>query len=105
MTEFYYNGPFWQSLEDEVVSETILTLASLQTWHSLSYGRFQVRLPLFNMSVFIAIGITCDWISSWVCDFLFSSVDGALFEHRFNQEMEENAKEGGQGSGKERRAF
>lgn len=33
-----------QSLEDEVVSATILRLASLQSWHSLSYGRFQVRL-------------------------------------------------------------
>ncbi|PON51181.1 Intron-binding protein aquarius [Trema orientale] len=36
----------FQSLEDEVVSETILRLASLQTWHSLSYGRFQMELCL-----------------------------------------------------------
>ena len=32
---------------------------------------------------------------------LFSFVDGALFGHRFNPEMEKNAKEGGQGSGGE----
>nr|POF11229.1 intron-binding protein aquarius [Quercus suber] len=32
----------FQSLGDEVVSETVLRLASLQSWHSLSYGRFQV---------------------------------------------------------------
>lgn len=32
----------WQSLEDEIVSDTVLTLASLESWHSLSYGRFQV---------------------------------------------------------------
>nr|POF00445.1 intron-binding protein aquarius [Quercus suber] len=31
----------FQSLGDEVVSETVLRLASLQSWHSLSYGRFQ----------------------------------------------------------------
>ncbi|KAL5543509.1 hypothetical protein UlMin_007293, partial [Ulmus minor] len=31
----------FQSLDDEIVSETILRLASLQSWHSLSYGRFQ----------------------------------------------------------------
>ncbi|XP_030484515.1 uncharacterized protein LOC115700975 [Cannabis sativa] len=36
----------FQSLEDEVVSETILRLASLPTWHSLSYGRFQMELSL-----------------------------------------------------------
>ncbi|KAH7528063.1 hypothetical protein FEM48_Zijuj05G0031900 [Ziziphus jujuba var. spinosa] len=34
----------FQSLEDELVSETILRLASLQSWHSLSYGRFQMEL-------------------------------------------------------------
>ncbi|XP_024032611.1 intron-binding protein aquarius-like, partial [Morus notabilis] len=34
------------SLEDEIVSETILRLASLQSWHSLSYGRFQLELCL-----------------------------------------------------------
>lgn len=32
-----------QSLEDEIVSETVLRLAGLQSWHSLSYGRFQVK--------------------------------------------------------------
>ncbi|KAB2627442.1 intron-binding protein aquarius-like [Pyrus ussuriensis x Pyrus communis] len=32
----------FQSLEDEIVSDTVLSLASLQSWHSLSYGRFQV---------------------------------------------------------------
>ncbi|GAB4832249.1 hypothetical protein Ancab_006264 [Ancistrocladus abbreviatus] len=36
----------FQSLEDEVVSETVLRLASLQCWHSLSYGRFQMELCL-----------------------------------------------------------
>ncbi|GMY22643.1 RNA helicase aquarius isoform X1 [Fagus crenata] len=36
----------FQSLEDEVVSETVLRLASLQSWHSLSYGRFQMELCL-----------------------------------------------------------
>ncbi|KAM7263832.1 hypothetical protein ACFE04_001515 [Oxalis oulophora] len=32
----------FQSLEDEVVSKTVLRLAVLQSWQSLSYGRFQV---------------------------------------------------------------
>ncbi|KAM1941559.1 hypothetical protein ACFX13_029122 [Malus domestica] len=32
------------SLEDEIVSDTVLSLASLQSWHSLSYGRFQMEL-------------------------------------------------------------
>ncbi|QCD89340.1 RNA helicase aquarius [Vigna unguiculata] len=36
----------FQSLEDEVVSRTILRLASLKSWHSLSYGRFQMELCL-----------------------------------------------------------
>ncbi|KAL2898346.1 RNA helicase aquarius [Bienertia sinuspersici] len=36
----------FQSLEDEVVSDTALRLASLQCWHSLSYGRFQMELCL-----------------------------------------------------------
>ena len=31
-----------QSLEDEIVSETVLRIAGLQSWHSLSYGRLQV---------------------------------------------------------------
>ncbi|CAM8910515.1 unnamed protein product [Rhodiola kirilowii] len=34
----------FQSLEDEVVRETILRIASLQSWYSLSYGRFQMEL-------------------------------------------------------------
>ncbi|KAM1229509.1 hypothetical protein ACFX2G_040678 [Malus domestica] len=34
----------FQSLEDEIVSDTVLRLASLQSWHSLSYGRFQMEL-------------------------------------------------------------
>ncbi|KAM1064414.1 hypothetical protein ACFX2A_029060 [Malus domestica] len=34
----------FQSLEDEIVSDTVLSLASLQSWHSLSYGRFQMEL-------------------------------------------------------------
>ncbi|KAL6288695.1 hypothetical protein ACE6H2_006205 [Prunus campanulata] len=34
----------FQSLEDEIVSDTVLTLASLESWHSLSYGRFQMEL-------------------------------------------------------------
>ncbi|KAH0981776.1 hypothetical protein GBA52_008953 [Prunus armeniaca] len=34
----------FQSLEDEIVSNTVLTLASLESWHSLSYGRFQMEL-------------------------------------------------------------
>ncbi|WZZ55558.1 hypothetical protein YC2023_055665 [Brassica napus] len=32
----------FQSLEDGVVNKTVLSLAGLQSWHSLSYGRFQV---------------------------------------------------------------
>ncbi|GAB2209722.1 hypothetical protein Drorol1_Dr00026945 [Drosera rotundifolia] len=36
----------FQSLEDEIVSGTVLRLASLQGWHSLSYGRFQMELCL-----------------------------------------------------------
>lgn len=36
----------FQSLEDEVVSKTFLRLTSLQCWHSLSYGRFQIELCL-----------------------------------------------------------
>ncbi|KAJ9179582.1 hypothetical protein P3X46_011356 [Hevea brasiliensis] len=34
----------FQSLEDEIVSETVLKLGSLQSWYSLSYGRFQMGL-------------------------------------------------------------
>ncbi|MCI01954.1 intron-binding protein aquarius-like, partial [Trifolium medium] len=34
------------SLEDEVVSMTVLRLASLKSWYSLSYGRFQMELCL-----------------------------------------------------------
>ncbi|XP_052182248.1 uncharacterized protein LOC127794949 [Diospyros lotus] len=36
----------FQSLEDEIVSRNILRLASLQCWHSLSYGRFQMELSV-----------------------------------------------------------
>ncbi|CAK9317062.1 unnamed protein product [Citrullus colocynthis] len=36
----------FQSLEDEIVSETVLRIAGLQSWHSLSYGRFQMELCL-----------------------------------------------------------
>ncbi|KAK1263373.1 putative RNA helicase SDE3 [Acorus gramineus] len=36
----------FQSLEDEIVSETVLKLVSLQLWHSLSFGRFQMELCL-----------------------------------------------------------
>nr|XP_027114072.1 RNA helicase aquarius-like [Coffea arabica] len=41
---FMING--FQSLEDEIVSEKVLRVASLQSWHSLSYGRFQIELCL-----------------------------------------------------------
>ncbi|CAN6486638.1 unnamed protein product [Victoria cruziana] len=34
----------FQSLEDEVVRETVLKLVSLQLWHNLSVGRFKGRL-------------------------------------------------------------
>ncbi|CAN0863506.1 RNA helicase aquarius [Linum grandiflorum] len=34
----------FQSLEDDIVSKTVLRLASLQSWHSLSYGRLQIEL-------------------------------------------------------------
>ncbi|OAY64326.1 Intron-binding protein aquarius [Ananas comosus] len=34
----------FQSLEDEIVSETVLQLVSLRLWHSLSFGRFQMEL-------------------------------------------------------------
>lgn len=36
----------FQSLEDDIVSKKIMRLASLQCWHSLSYGRFQTELCL-----------------------------------------------------------
>ncbi|KAH6766515.1 P-loop containing nucleoside triphosphate hydrolases superfamily protein [Perilla frutescens var. hirtella] len=36
----------FQSLEDEIVSERVMRLASLECWHSLSYGRFQMELCL-----------------------------------------------------------
>ncbi|KAK4770601.1 hypothetical protein SAY87_031133 [Trapa incisa] len=36
----------FQSLEDEIVSEIVLRLASLLSLHSLSYGRFQMELCL-----------------------------------------------------------
>ncbi|KAF5195306.1 Rna helicase aquarius [Thalictrum thalictroides] len=36
----------FQSLEDEIVSGTVLKLVSLQSWHSLSFGRFQMELCL-----------------------------------------------------------
>ncbi|KAJ3709379.1 hypothetical protein LUZ61_013084 [Rhynchospora tenuis] len=36
----------FQSLEDEIVSETVLQLVSLRLWHSLSFGRFQMELCL-----------------------------------------------------------
>ncbi|CAN7020136.1 unnamed protein product [Brassica oleracea var. botrytis] len=36
----------FQSLEDGVVNKTVLSLAGLQSWHSLSYGRFQMDLCL-----------------------------------------------------------
>ncbi|CAA7395754.1 unnamed protein product [Spirodela intermedia] len=36
----------FQSLEDEIVSETVLRLVSLQLWHSLSHGRFKMELCL-----------------------------------------------------------
>ncbi|XP_043691162.1 RNA helicase aquarius isoform X2 [Telopea speciosissima] len=38
----------FQSLEDEIVSETVLKLASLKSWHSLSFGRFQMELCRHN---------------------------------------------------------
>ena len=44
------------SLEDGVVNEIVLSLAGLQSWHSLSYGRFQVgdwfRQILIRMIVY-----------------------------------------------------
>ncbi|KAF6168355.1 hypothetical protein GIB67_018195 [Kingdonia uniflora] len=36
----------FQSLEDEVVSETVLKLTSMQLWHCLSVGRFKMELSL-----------------------------------------------------------
>lgn len=36
----------FQSLEDEIVSETVMKLVSLQLWHSLSHGRLQMELCL-----------------------------------------------------------
>ncbi|XWS58844.1 hypothetical protein CRYUN_Cryun08bG0068700 [Craigia yunnanensis] len=44
----------FQSLEDEIVRETVLRLTSLRCWHSLSYGRFQMELCL-----------NPDWIKKW----------------------------------------
>ncbi|KAG9456332.1 hypothetical protein H6P81_000840 [Aristolochia fimbriata] len=34
----------FQSLEDDIVSETVLELVSLKLWHNLSFGRFQMEL-------------------------------------------------------------
>lgn len=42
---FFVNWVMLQSLEDVVVNEIVLSLAGLQSWHSLSYGRFQVGDP------------------------------------------------------------
>ncbi|XP_026437771.1 RNA helicase aquarius-like [Papaver somniferum] len=36
----------FQSLEDDIVSQTVLKLASLQVWSCLSYGRFQMEMCL-----------------------------------------------------------
>ncbi|CAI0461792.1 unnamed protein product [Linum tenue] len=36
----------FQSLEDDVVREIVLKLAHLKSWHSLSYGRFQMELSI-----------------------------------------------------------
>lgn len=36
----------FQSLEDKIVSETVLRLAGFQSWYSLSFGRFQMELCL-----------------------------------------------------------
>lgn len=36
----------FQSLEDEMVSGTVLKLVSLKSWHCLSFGRFQMELCL-----------------------------------------------------------
>ncbi|KAG6500421.1 hypothetical protein ZIOFF_040266 [Zingiber officinale] len=36
----------FQSLEDEIVSDNVLKLVSLQLWHKLSFGRFQMELCL-----------------------------------------------------------
>nr|XP_043623810.1 RNA helicase aquarius [Erigeron canadensis] len=36
----------FQSLEDDIVSNKVMRLASLRCWHSLSYGRFQMELCL-----------------------------------------------------------
>lgn len=36
----------FQSLEDDIVSETVLKLVSLQSWHCLSSGRFQMEICL-----------------------------------------------------------
>lgn len=53
----------FQSLEDEIVSETVLQLVSLRLWHSLSSGRFQVlddtSLGIF-WKIFLSF-LSIDW--------------------------------------------
>jgi hypothetical protein len=47
-----------QSLEDELVRETILQLVSLKLWHTLSFGRLQVsRLSSLKIVLFF-----CVWV-------------------------------------------
>lgn len=63
-----------QSLEDAVVNETVLSLAGLQSWHSLSYGRFQVGNAfthiLSRMVKYFAVAL--------ISSLIFTTVDGAL---------------------------
>ncbi|KAL0740229.1 hypothetical protein Bca4012_081742 [Brassica carinata] len=50
-----------QSLEDGVVNETVLSLAGLQSWHSLSYGRFQVGDSFTQMELCLQPDLIKKW--------------------------------------------
>lgn len=63
-----------QSLEDAVVNETVLSLAGLQSWHSLSYGRFQVgdafTQVLLRMVIYFVVAL--------IPSLILTTVDGAV---------------------------
>lgn len=63
-----------QSLEDAVVNETVLSLAGLQSWHSLSYGRFQVGDAFTQLLLRMVKYLVFSLISSLI----LTTVDGAL---------------------------
>lgn len=62
-----------QSLEDELVRETILQLVSLKLWNTLSFGRLQVILGFFTRNSFFFYVLTFGFL----CLFQ-TSTDGTL---------------------------